>query len=189
MRLWQDWRFAATQYLAVKDQQFVVSIDAAITRTDPVRMGDLSPEAQGRSQALCSFLSGLVMGRLLSILRSPSLEASSNGFEAIRLHQEIEPSTGAASIGLLETILAIPEPPKGTPLRDSILAVERLFEDYEVSSTEKLSENLKIATLRETPSSRVEGSRNIVGERRCHLRPSEESGDWVRSCWQKFPSP
>ena len=33
-RLWQDWRFAATQYLAVKDQQFVVSIDAAITRTD-----------------------------------------------------------------------------------------------------------------------------------------------------------
>ena len=75
--------------------------------------------------------------------------ASSNGFEAIRLiHQEIEPSTGAASIGLLETILAIPEPPKGTPLRDSILAVERLFEDYEVSSTEKLSENLKIATLR-----------------------------------------
>ena len=44
--------------------------------------------------------------------------------------------------------MAIPEPPKGTPLRDSILAVERLFEDYEVSSTEKLSENLKIATLR-----------------------------------------
>ena len=88
-------------------------------------------------------------GRLLSILRTPSLVASSNGFEAIRLiHQEIEPSTGAASIGLLETILAIPEPPKGTPLRDSILAVERLFEDYEVSSTEKLSENLKIATLR-----------------------------------------
>lgn len=148
-RLWQDWRFAATQYLAVKDQQFVVSIDAAITRTDPVRMGDLSPEAQGRSQALYSFLFGLVKGRLLSILRTPSLVASSNGFEAIRLiHQEIEPSTGAASIGLLETILAIPEPPKGTPLRDSILAVERLFEDYEVSSTEKLSENLKIATLR-----------------------------------------
>ena len=148
-RLWQDWRFAATQYLAVKDQQFVVSIDAAITRTDPVRMGELSPEAQGRSQALYSFLSGLVKGRLLSILRTPNLVASSNGFEAIRLiHQEIEPSTGAASIGLLETILAIPEPPKGTPLRDSLLAVERLFEDYEVSSTEKLSENLKIATLR-----------------------------------------
>ena len=126
-----------------------MSIDTAITRTDPVRMGDLSPEAQGRSQALYSFLSGLVKGRLLSILRTPSLVASSNGFEAIRLiHQEIEPSTGAVSIGLLETILAIPEPPKGTPLRDSILAVERLFEDYEVSSTEKLSENLKIATLR-----------------------------------------
>ena len=90
-RLWQDWRFAATQYLAVKDQQFVVSIDTAITRTDPVRMGDLSPEAQGRSQALYSFLSGLVKGRLLSILRTPSLVASSNGFEAIRLiHQEIE---------------------------------------------------------------------------------------------------
>ena len=87
--------------------------------------------------------------------------ASSNGFEAIRLiHQEIEPSTGAASIGLLETILAIPEPPKGTPLRDSILAVERLFEDYEVSSTEKLSENLKDCNLEETPSSRVEGSRH-----------------------------
>ena len=126
-----------------------MSIDAAITRTDPGQMGELSPEAQGRSQALYSFLSGLVKGRLLSVLRSPSLVVSSNGFEALRLiHQEIEPSTGAASIGLLETILAMPEPPKGTPLRDSILAIERLFEDYEVSSTEKLSENLKIATLR-----------------------------------------
>ena len=148
-RLWQDWRFAATQYLAVKDQQFVAAIDHAISRTDPIPMAELSTEVQARSHALYGFLSGLVKGRLLSILRSPSLAASSNGFEAIRLiHKEIEPSTGAASIGLLETILAIPEPPKGTPLRDSILAVERLFEDYEASSAEKLSENLKIATLR-----------------------------------------
>ena len=176
-RLWQDWRFAATQYLAVKDQQFVVSIDTAITRTDPVRMGDLSPEAQGRSQALYSFLSGLVKGRLLSILRTPSLVASSNGFEAIRLiHQEIEPSTGAASIGLLETILAIPEPPKGTPLRDSILAVERLFEDYEVSSTEKLSENLKIATLRKL----------LPAELKVHATLLVKDGV---TYWQKFPSP
>ena len=142
-RLWQDWRFAATQYLAVKDQQFVAAIDYAISRADPIVMGELQPEVQARSNALYGFLSGLVKGRLLSILRTPSLAASSNGFEAIRLiHREIEPSTGAASIGLLETILAIPEPPKGTPLRDSILAVERLFEDYEASSTEKLSENL-----------------------------------------------
>ena len=148
-RLWQDWRFAATQYLAVKDQQFVAAIDHAISRTDPIPMAELSTEVQARSHALYGFLSGLVKGRLLSILRSPSLAASSNGFEAIRLiHKEIEPSTQAASIGLLETILAIPEPPKGTPLRDSILAVERLFEDYEASSAEKLSENLKIATLR-----------------------------------------
>jgi hypothetical protein len=44
--------------------------------------------------------------------------------------------------------LSIPEPPKGTPLRDLILAIERPFEDYEVSSNEKLGENLKVATLR-----------------------------------------
>ncbi len=29
-RMWQDWRFAATQYLAVKEGRLVVSIDAAI---------------------------------------------------------------------------------------------------------------------------------------------------------------
>ena len=64
------------------------------------------------------------------------------------IQKEIEPASGAAAIGLLETILSIPEPPKGTPLRDLILAIERPFEDYEVSSNEKLGENLKVATLR-----------------------------------------
>ena len=85
---------------------------------------------------------------MLGILKSKL--GQPNGFEALRLIQsEIEPSSGAASIGLLETILVIREPPRGTPLRDSILAIEKkLFQDYESSSGEQLGENLKMATLR-----------------------------------------
>ena len=148
-RTWQDWKFAAVQYLSVRDQKFVENINQVVARTDPVEMDALSPDEKNRSEALYVFLSGLVKGRLLGILKNPRLAADSNGFEALRLIQhEIEPASGAAAIGLLETILSIPEPPRGTPLRDSILAVERLFEDYEASSKEKLGENLKIATLR-----------------------------------------
>jgi hypothetical protein len=148
-RTWQDWKFAAVQYLSVRDQKFVENINQVVARTDPVEMDALSPDEKNRSEALYVFLSGLVKGRLLGILKNPRLAANSNGFEALRLIQhEIEPASGAAAIGLLETILSIPEPPRGTPLRDSILAVERLFEDYEASSKEKLGENLKIATLR-----------------------------------------
>eukprot|EP00435_Cladocopium_sp_Y103_P025455 s1207_g6.t1 len=66
------------------------------------------------------------------------------------IQKEIEPASGAAAIGLLETILSIPEPPKGTPLRDSILAIERLFEDYEVSSkpTKRVTPNPLAGTKR-----------------------------------------
>ena len=42
----------------------------------------------------------------------------------------------------------MPLPPKGTNLRDAIVAVERLFSDYEATSSEKLSNHFKIAALR-----------------------------------------
>eukprot|EP00435_Cladocopium_sp_Y103_P058722 s292_g20.t1 len=148
-RIWQDWKFAAIQYLSARDQKFVENINEVTRRTTPVAMEALAPDVKARSESLYAFLSGLVKGRLLGILKNPLLAQNSNGFEAMRLIQkEIEPASGAAAIGLLETILSIPEPPKGTPLRDSILAIERLFEDILQSRLLKLGENLKIATLR-----------------------------------------
>lgn len=57
------------------------------------------------------------------------------------------PRSGAAALGLLEAILTVPPPPKGTNLRDAIVAVERLFSDYDATSSEKLSNHIKIAAL------------------------------------------
>ena len=83
------------------------------------------------------------------MLREDSVAQDSNGYEAIRrIQADIEPTSSAAAIGLLETILNIPAPPKGTALRDAIIGMERLFVDYEATSKTKLSEHLKIATLR-----------------------------------------
>ena len=50
--------------------------------------------------------------------------------------------------GRYRTILNITTPPKGTALHDAIIGMERLFIDYEATSGSKLSEHLKIATLR-----------------------------------------
>lgn len=83
------------------------------------------------------------------MLKDPAVERESNGYEALRrFHLDIEPRSGAAALGLLETILTVPAPPKGTNLRDSLIAVERLFADYEATSSETLSEHVKIAALR-----------------------------------------
>ena len=148
-RLWADWRFAATQFLASKDGSYQHEIEQAMGVADPIDMGTLSVQRQQRSKQLFTFLCGNVKGRLLAMLREPALAASSNGFEAIRrFHKDIEPKSGAAALGLLEAILTVPPPPKGTNLRDAIVAVERLFADYEATSAEKLSNHVKIAALR-----------------------------------------
>ena len=148
-RLWADWRFAATHYLASKDSAYPGEIETILKRTDSVAMGGLTAPAQTRSRQLFSYLCGSVRGRLLTMLKDPAVERESNGYEALRrFHLDIEPRSGAAALGLLETILTVPAPPKGTNLRDSLIAVERLFADYEATSSEKLSEHVKIAALR-----------------------------------------
>lgn len=148
-RLWCDWRFAAIQYLMTKDVAFQEDIDRYIKSENPVVMSALGEEQRTRSRQLFSFLAGTVRGRLLALLREDTVASNSNGFEAIRrIQRDIEPTSGAAALGLLETILGMPEPPKGTHLRDAIMSMERLFVDYEATSGEKLSEHLKIATLR-----------------------------------------
>ena len=67
-RLWQDWKFAATQYLAVRDRYFVGNINEVIGKTQPVVMATLTPDQKNRSEALYVFLSGLLKGRVLGIL-------------------------------------------------------------------------------------------------------------------------
>ena len=147
-RLWSDWQFAATQNLMTKDVLFQAELEAHIRSPDPVRMGDLNDEQKARSRQLFSFLAGTVKGRLLALLRERAVSQDSNGYEAIRrIQAEIEPTSGAAALGLLETI-RLPTPPKGTLLRDAIVGMERLFADYEATSGVKLSEHIKIASLR-----------------------------------------
>ena len=55
-RMWQDWGFAATQYLAVKDEQFVVSIDAAINMSIIPQPISLQPFRTSRDQPFCAFV-------------------------------------------------------------------------------------------------------------------------------------
>ena len=138
-----------THYLASKDQQYTSEIKAALERQDALVMNTLTAETQARSRQLFTYLCGNVRGRLLTMLKDPVVASTSNGYEAMRrFHLDIEPRSGAAALGLLETILMVPAPPKGTNLRDAIISVERLFTDYEATSHEVLSEHVKIAALR-----------------------------------------
>jgi hypothetical protein len=74
-------------------------------------------------------------------MREDAVASNSNGFEAIRrIQRDIEPTSGAAALGLLETILGMPTPPKGTALRAAIMSMERLFVDYGATSGQKLSD-------------------------------------------------
>ena len=101
-----------------KDVVYQAEIETHIRSPDPVRMGDLNDEQKARSRQLFSFLAGTVKGRLLALLRERAVSQDSNGYEAIRrIQAEIEPTSGAAALGLLETILGLPTPPKGTLLR------------------------------------------------------------------------
>ena len=137
-RLWSDWKFAAVQYLMTKDVVFQEDIGRFIKSENVVVMNDLNDEQKARSRQLFSFLAGTFKGRLLALLREDAVASNSNGFEAIRrIQRDIEPTSGAAALGLLETILGMPEPPKGTHLRDAIVSMERLFVDYEATSGEK----------------------------------------------------
>lgn len=148
-RLWSDWKFSAIQYLMTKDAAYQENIERHIASANAVSMAQLSEDEKSRSRQLFSFLAGTVKGRLLALLRERAVANDSNGFEAIRRIQlDIEPTSGAAALGLLETILSMPTPPKGTQLRDAIMSMERLFVDYEATSGRELSEHLKIASLR-----------------------------------------
>ena len=148
-RLWSDWRFAMVQFLASKDESFPQEITAALESPGPIGYDGLTVGAKERTRLLYTYLAGNVKGRLLSMLKDPGVAATSNGYEAMRrFHLDIEPRSGAAALGLLETILTVPPPPKGLHLRDAIVSVERLFTDYEATSSEKLSEHVKIAALR-----------------------------------------
>ena len=148
-RLWGDWRFAMIQYLASKDGKYPTEIEEALVARNPVDMDTLPDDVQARSKQLFTYLCGSVKGRLLSMLKDPTVCTKANGYEALRrFHLDIEPRSGAAALGLLETILAVPPPPKGTNLRDAIISVERLFIDYEATANEILSDHVKIAALR-----------------------------------------
>ena len=81
-RLWADWRFAATQFLASKDGACLTEIPQAIAAADPI---DLRTMVQDRQQ------------RARLLFREPTLASTANGFEAIRLfHKDVEPRSGAA---------------------------------------------------------------------------------------------
>ena len=148
-RIWSDWKFAAIQYLMTKDVAFQADIERHLQSANAIDLAQLTEEEKGRSRQLFSFLAGTVKGRLLALMREQAVSRDSNGFEAIRRIQlDIEPTSGAAALGLLETILSMPAPPKGTQLRDAIISMERLFVDYEATSGQKLSDHLKLATLR-----------------------------------------
>ena len=147
-RLWSDWRFAATQYLMAKDVKFQESLQVVLGSASPLVMSALDQEEQTRSRQLFSFLAGSVKGRLLALLREDAVARARLRGDPKDPMADVEPTSGAAAIGLLETILNIPAPPKGTALRDAIIGMERLFVDYEATSGAKLSEHLKIATLR-----------------------------------------
>jgi len=99
-RLWADWRFAATQFLASKDGAYLTEIPQAIAAADPIDLRTMVQDRQQRARLLFTYLCGSVKGRLLAMLREPTLASAANGFEAIRLfYKDVEAEIRRSSLG------------------------------------------------------------------------------------------
>ena len=91
-------------FLASKDESFPGEITAALESLGVIAYEGLTAGAKERTRLLYTYLAGNVKGRLLSMLKDPGVAATSNGYEALRrFHLDIDPRSGAAALGLLET--------------------------------------------------------------------------------------
>ena len=142
---WKDWYWSIRQYLAVVDSAYESDVSLLLRDLDtPVLHDELDDAKKDRSRFLYSFLSSLVKGRPLTILKNIG---ECNGLEVLRnLVQTFQPSSKTRSLAIMNTIMGWKEFDMRQPLLPQILKLEEAFLEL-ARVSDPLPENLKLAVL------------------------------------------
>lgn len=161
---WKDWFWSIRQYLAVVDSAYESDVSLLLRDLDtPVLHDELDDAKKDRSRFLYSFLSSLVKGRPLTILKNIG---ECNGLEVLRnLVQTFQPSSKTRSLAIMNTIMGWKEFDMRQPLLPQILKLEEAFLEL-ARVSDPLPENLKLAVL----------SRCITGQLKTYINVHLDEG-------------
>ena len=142
---WRDWFWALRQYLAVVNGKFQEDTNLILKDLDkPIDFDVLDLDKQSRSQFLYSFLSSLIKGRALTILKNIG---DCNGLEVLRnLIQTFQPSSKSRSLAIMNSIMAWKEFDMKQALFPQILKLEEAFQEL-ARVSDPLPETIKLAVL------------------------------------------
>ena len=108
------------------------------------RMEDYLDAEKARTKRLYSYLVSYTKGRPLRVVRAV---VGNDGFRAWQyLCREFQPLTRQRTLCLPQAITQFPAFEKGKTL-EGLLALEKVMEDYEQMSQDKLNNDFKVATL------------------------------------------
>ena len=137
------------QYLAVVNGKFQEDINLILKDLDKQAIDfdvlDLDKQSRStRSQFLYSFLSSLIKGRALTILKNIG---DCNGLEVLRnLIQTFQPSSKSRSLAIMNSIMAWKEFDMKQALSPQILKLEEAFQEL-ARVSDPLPETIKLAVL------------------------------------------
>ena len=123
-----------------------------------ILMDDLDGEKQARSQFLYSFLSSLMKGRPLTILKNIG---DCNGLEVLRnLVQTFQPSSKSRSLAIMNSIMGWKEFDMRQPLLSQVLKLEEAFQEL-ARVSEPLPESIKLAVLTRSITGQLKKQINV----------------------------
>ena len=142
---WPEWSFLFKTFMGMLDADYEQDLD--LVENDlkkEMKLEDYEEKTRTRARRLYSYLVSYVKERPLRIVRAVT---TSDGYKAWQhLCREFQPKTRQRTLCMLQAITQFPAFEKGKSL-EGLLALEKLVEDYERFSEEKLNDDLKVATL------------------------------------------
>ena len=145
MNGWPEWSFLFKTFMGMLDADY--EQDLGLVENDlkkELKLEDYGEDYRVRARRLYSYLVSYVKGRPLRIVRAVT---TSDGYKAWQhLCREFQPKTRQRTLCMLQAITQFPAFEKGKSL-EGLLVLEKLVEDYERFSEEKLNNDLKVATL------------------------------------------
>ena len=156
---WRDWFWSVRQYLAAVNIKYKGDIDLILK--DPsnvIDMDVLEDDKKESSVFLYSFLSGLLKGRSLTILRNIG---DSNGLEALRnLVQTFQPSSKSRALASMNSIMAWGSFDMRQALLPQILKPEDAVNEL-AQVLDPLPDSLKLAVLTRSLSGQLKTYVNV----------------------------
>ena len=156
---WRDWLGSVRQYLAAVNVKYKADIDLILKHpSNAIDMDTLEDDKQERSVFLYSFLSGLLKGRSLTILRNIG---DSNGLEALRnLVQTFQPSSKSRSLAIMNSMMAWGAFDMRQALLPQILKLEDAFNEL-ARVSDPSTDALKLAVLTRSLSGQLKTYVNV----------------------------